>query len=79
MRAIKRPQALHTSKRVTVTIKRYIVPVKGHRMKKTLIIHDDHVDVLKDGYNIIERTIYDDSFITQANELVKELNDEYGL
>jgi len=48
-------------------------------MKKTLIVHDDHVDVLKDGYNIIERTIYDDSFITQANELVKELNDEYGL
>lgn len=25
-------------------------------MKKTIIVHDDYIEVLKDGYNIIERT-----------------------
>lgn len=27
-------------------------------MSKTIIIHDDRIDILKDGYNIIERTVY---------------------
>lgn len=27
-------------------------------MSKTIVIHDDRIDILKDGYNIIERTIY---------------------
>lgn len=27
-------------------------------MRKTLIIENDRIDVLKDGYNIIEKTIY---------------------
>lgn len=42
-------------------------------MKKTIIIHDDYVEVLKDGYNIIERTVYDDELVIKANKLVKEL------
>lgn len=27
-------------------------------MRKTIIIQDDRIDILKDGYNIIEKTIY---------------------
>ena len=27
-------------------------------MSKTIVIHDDHIDILKDGYNIIEQTIH---------------------
>ena len=27
-------------------------------MSKTIIVHDDRIDILKDGYNIIERTVY---------------------
>jgi hypothetical protein len=48
-------------------------------MSKTIIIHDDFIEVLQDGYNIIERTIYDDAIVPQASKLVKELNNEYGL
>ena len=39
----------------------------------TIIIHDDYIDILKEGYNIIERTVYDDELVLKANELVKEL------
>lgn len=48
-------------------------------MKTTIVIHEDFIDVLMDGYNIIERTIYDEKFVTMASELRKELNEEYGL
>lgn len=27
-------------------------------MKKTIIIEDDRIDILQDGYNIIEKSIY---------------------
>ena len=39
----------------------------------TITIHDDYIDVLKQGYNIIERTVYDDELVIKANKLVKEL------
>lgn len=39
----------------------------------TIIVHDDYIDILKEGYNIIERTAYDDELALKANELVKEL------
>ena len=42
-------------------------------MEKTIIIHGDRIEVLRDGYNIIEKTIYDDELVKQANELVEEL------
>ncbi len=38
----------------------------------TITIHDDYIDILKQGYNIIERTAYDDELVIKANELVKE-------
>jgi hypothetical protein len=42
-------------------------------MKKTIIVHDDYVEILKDGYNIIERINYEDELVIRANKLVKEL------
>lgn len=30
-------------------------------MNKTIIIEDDRIDILKDGYNIIDKTIYGDN------------------
>jgi len=27
-------------------------------MSKIIVIHDNHIDILKDGYNIIEQTIH---------------------
>jgi hypothetical protein len=39
----------------------------------TIIVHDDYIDVLKEGYNIIERTVYDDELVIKANKLVKQL------
>lgn len=42
-------------------------------MKKTIIIHDDYIDVLIDGYNIIDKTVYDDEIIIQAKKLLRML------
>ena len=44
-------------------------------MKKTIIIHDDFIEVLRDGYNIIENTIYDDEVVASAKELVKTIEE----
>lgn len=44
-------------------------------MKKTIIIHDDYIEVLKDGYNIIEQTIYDNDTVLLANQLVTEIKE----
>ena len=40
-------------------------------MKKTIVIHDNHIDILKDGYNIIEQTIQtgDVSFLDVLNDI----------
>lgn len=40
-------------------------------MSKTIVIHDDHIDILKDGYNIIEQTIHtgDVSFLDILNDI----------
>ena len=40
-------------------------------MSKTIVIHDDHIDILKDGYNIIEQTIQtgDVSFLDILNDI----------
>jgi hypothetical protein len=45
-------------------------------MQKTIIVHDDYVEVLKDGYNIIERTVYDDELVIKAQKLVGLLTNE---
>lgn len=42
-------------------------------MKKTIIIHDDYIEVLRDDYNIIEKTAYDDEVIVQAHKLLRML------
>lgn len=40
-------------------------------MSKTITIHDDHIDILKDGHNIIEQTIQtgDVSFLDILNDI----------
>lgn len=40
-------------------------------MSKTIIIHDDYIDVLKDGCNIIDKTIYDDEIVIQGRKLLR--------
>lgn len=45
-------------------------------MKKTIIVHDDYVEILKDGYNIIEHTEYDNNIVLLANQLVTELEEQ---
>ena len=37
----------------------------------TINIYDDYIEVLKDGYNIIDKTIYDDAIIYRARTLLK--------
>jgi hypothetical protein len=56
-------------------MKRLISKDRGgaNTMKKTIIVHDDYVEILKDGYNIIERINYEDELVIRANKLVKEL------
>ena len=39
---------------------------------KTIIIHDYYIEILEQGYNIIERTVYDDELVAKANELLRE-------
>ena len=45
-------------------------------MNVTIIVTDDRVDVLKDGYNIIERSVYDDELVIKAHKLVKQLTNQ---
>lgn len=45
-------------------------------MATTIIIHDDRVEVLRDGYNIIEKTIYEPELVGLAHTLVSELENE---
>jgi hypothetical protein len=45
-------------------------------MKKTIIIHDDFIEVLQDGYNIIDKTVYDDEVVALGRKLVKAINEE---
>ena len=44
-------------------------------MKKTIIIYDDRVEILKDGYNIIEQTHYDSETLRKAKELLQWIED----
>jgi chaperonin cofactor prefoldin len=47
-------------------------------MKKTIIIHDDFVEVLQDGYNIIENTVYDAEVIEQAKKVLELIGEDTG-
>ena len=44
-------------------------------VKRTITIDTDNnlVELSQQGYNIIERTIYDDEIVNKATELLKEL------
>ncbi len=37
----------------------------------TINIHDDYIEVLKDGYNIIDKTVYDAAIVYRARTLLK--------
>lgn len=39
-------------------------------MKKTIIISDDNIDILKDGYNIIEKTIHGENIPNMLDEVL---------
>lgn len=45
-------------------------------MKKTIIIHDDYLEVLQDGYNIVDRTVYDNEIVLLAQQLLTEIKGE---
>lgn len=46
-------------------------------MNKTIIIHDDRIDILKDGYNIIERTVYlnGQDLLRLLEQLIEEMEE----
>lgn len=46
--------------------------------KRTIIIDTDNklVELLQDGYNIIERTIYDDETVQEAVKLLSKILNE---
>ena len=44
-------------------------------MSKHIIIHDDFVEVLYDGHNIVENTIYDDEIVKKANGLLEDIKE----
>ena len=46
-------------------------------MRKTIIIDTDDnlIDILKDGYNIIETTIYDPELVERAKQLLSDINE----
>lgn len=44
-------------------------------MSKTIYIHEDRVDILRDG--IIEKTIYNEQLVELTKSLLKKLEDEY--
>jgi len=45
-------------------------------MSKTIIIKDDSIEILQDGYNIIERTVYNNELVKQAQELLDAITDD---
>ncbi len=45
-------------------------------MNKTIIIKDGSIEILQDGYNLIERTVYDDKLVKQAHELLDAITDD---
>lgn len=46
-------------------------------MSKTIIIHDDRIDILKDGYNMIERTVYlnGQDLLRLLEQLIEEMEE----
>lgn len=44
-------------------------------MKRTIIIDTDEgtIELLEDGYNIIEKTFYDEKLVSKAKELITDL------
>lgn len=48
-------------------------------MKKHIIIQDDFIDILRDGYNIIEHTVYDEAIIEKAKELLALMEEQYNV
>jgi hypothetical protein len=45
-------------------------------MGKTIVIHDDRIEVLEEGYNIIEKIVYDDELVIPANKLLRRISRE---
>lgn len=47
-------------------------------MSKTIIVHDDRIDILKDGYNIIERTVYlnGQDLLRLLEQLIEEMEEK---
>jgi len=39
-------------------------------MNKTIIFKDDSIEILQDGYNIIDKTIYGDNIPQMINEVL---------
>lgn len=48
-------------------------------MKKTIIIEDDRIDILRDGYNIIENTIYGENIPQILIEALTFARDELDM
>lgn len=44
-------------------------------MNKTIIIKDGSIEILQDGYNLIERTVYNNELVKQAQELLDAITD----
>lgn len=45
-------------------------------MSKTIIIHDDRVEILREGYNLIEKTVYHEGLVEISKSLLKKLEEE---
>jgi len=45
-------------------------------MSKTIIIHEDRIEVLREGYNLIEYTVYDPEILIASKALATELEGE---
>ena len=41
-------------------------------MSKTIILHDDRLEILEEGYNIIEKTIYDETLVEIIARAIEE-------
>lgn len=45
-------------------------------MSTTIIIHDDRVEILQEGYNIIRKTVYHEGLVDISKSLLKKLEEE---
>lgn len=45
-------------------------------MSTTIIIHDDRIEILEPGYNIIEKTVYDERWVEIAKSLLEKLEQD---